>query len=187
MSLSLLRRTGAVLALTMLVGATATAQGSGKGSDHTGPGGSGGGVGGSLGVGVSEPGAGGATGFGAGSVGNQAGIFGGAGATGVPVSNPATGTTVVVPQNVAQALGQVLGGQGAGASATELTNALMGGGAIPAATANALVAALAQLGQNASFDNLVTAVNAYNAAVNSLNGPVPAALLAVRSALAGMQ
>jgi hypothetical protein len=106
-----------------------------------------------------------------------------AAAGGVSVSNPATGGTVSVAQNVAQSLGGVLGGRPTPAQTAALRGALTG---VPAASATALINALSAFGANANHATLTGAVSAFNNSLGAMSaGSTPApALLAVRSALA---
>lgn len=185
MRLSQFSKAGAAMALAMAFAAT-TALAQGNGSDASGPGGAGGGVSGSLGIGNPGHGNGGNAGGAGGGItsgsitGATAG-FSNAGSGGVQVTNPASGSSITVSQNVAQGLGQVLSGHATGAPA--VTGGLTAGGAMSSGLAGSLVSALQALGSSPSFANLQSAVTAYNNAVNGLNGPVPPALLAVRAAL----
>ncbi len=123
----------------------------------------------------------GLSGVGAQGLANARAAFMNATGGGATVTNPAGGT-VVVPQAAAQALGAVLGGSPTAAQSSTLASAF---GPTPATQANGLVTALAALGRNGSFANLVSAVQAYNAAIDALpagQNPSPA-LLAARQAL----
>jgi len=105
-------------------------------------------------------------------------------AAGANVSTTINGVRVSVPQAASQQVGQVLSGD-AGAT-TAFGTALTG--SIGAGPAGALAQALATLGATPTFDNLVAAVAAYNAAVEALPAgtAVPAELLAARAALGRM-
>jgi hypothetical protein len=182
MKTSFLSKSGIAIAVAIALAFAAPASAQ-NGSDMSGVGGGGSGLPGSLGVGLPA---------GPGSftrvsiidgVANQAAMFMNATTRGVSSSNPATGTNMTVPQNVAQALGAALSGNGQGAGA--LSTALTAGG-ISADQATALVQALTSLGSAPSLPALRAAVNAYNDAVNASTGAVPPALVAVRGALAGI-
>ena len=168
------------IALVLALAAPASAQ---NGSDMSGVGGGGSGLPGSLGVGLpAGPGSFTRTSI-IDGVSSQAATFMNASTRGVSSPNPSTGTSMTVPQDVAQALGAALSGNAAGTGA--LATALTAGG-ITATQASALVQALTGLGAAPSLSSLRAAVNAYNDAVNASAGPVPPALMAVRGALAGI-
>lgn len=100
---------------------------------------------------------------------------------GVTVSNPAGGT-VTVPQALAQALGAVLGGNATAQQSSALAAAFGGG-----STGGQLVSALGSLSSFPNGANVLSAVRAFNAAVNALpagQAPSPA-LLAARQVIAG--
>lgn len=103
--------------------------------------------------------------------------FASAPAVGVRVINPAGGT-VNLPQNVAQALGAVMGGSGSEAQRGAVAAAIGPNGA-------SVADALAALGANPSMAALGRAIAAYNAAVDAIPaGQAPsAALMAARQAL----
>jgi hypothetical protein len=158
----------------------------GNGSDNTGPGGGGSGLAGSLGIGVKGAGAGAGAGAGGsrtlgGTVTGQASGLAGTSSAGESVSNPATGTTVVVPQAVAAGLGAVLAGQTTGAGPAAFLASLAG--SMDPALATDLVQKLAALGSHPTPGSLRAAIVAYNNAVKGLTGAVPSGLLAVRAAL----
>lgn len=102
--------------------------------------------------------------------------FANAPALGARVLNPAGGN-VNLPQNVARALGAVLGGGGSAGDRGVVAQAAGGN--------NALVEAVANLGANPTMNNLRRAVSLYNAAIDAVPaGQAPsAALLAIRQAL----
>lgn len=180
MTRNVLSRIGVAAGLTLALATIASAQ---NGSDMSGVGGGGSGLPGSLGVGV--PGAAGVR-MGASlidGVSTQAAVFTGSTTRGVSAMNPATGTTMTVPQNIAQALGAALAGNAANTGA--LTTALAAGGGIGPDLANSVVQALTAFGGAPSLTTLRAAVTAYNSAVNASTGPVPPALVAVRAALEG--
>ena len=183
-----MKRILAVGAMALLIGSTAQAQG-GSGSGHTNPGGGGSGIGGMIGAFIPALGGGpgvgaerGGAGFGpmAANVNGVATSF----AAGANVSTNINGVNTPVPQAASQNVGQILGGS-TGALAS-FTAALAG--SIGPGPAGALGNALATLGGAPTFANLVSAVNAYNAAVAALPAgtPVPAQLLAARAALQRM-
>lgn len=183
-----MKRLLAVGAIALLIGGTAQAQ-SGSGSGASGPGGAGSGTGGMIGAFIPAPGGGpgvGAEGGGAGFGPMAANINGVATsfAAGGNVTTNIGGTNVTVPQAASVQVGQMLGGNVAAQSS--FTAALTGSvGAVPAA---ALADALTTLGGAPTFANLLSAVNAFNAAVAALpaGAPVPAQLLAARAALGRM-
>lgn len=183
-----MKRILAVSAIALLIGGTAQAQG-GSGSDFSGPGGAGGGTGGMIGAFIPMPGGGpgagaerGGAGFGpmAANVNGVATSF----AAGGNVTTNIGGVSYTVPQAASTLIGQVL--LGSGGASTSLTSVLTG--SVGAGPAGALAQALATLGGAPTFANLVSAVNAYNAAVAALpaGAPVPAQLLAARAALQRM-
>lgn len=184
-----MKRILAVSAIALLIGSTAQAQTGGSGSGSSGPGGSGAGVGGSIGAFIPMPGGGpgvgaerGGAGFGpmAANVNGVATSF----AAGANVTTNIGGVNTPVPQAASQNVGQILGGSTGAASS--FTTALTG--TIGAGPAGALANALATLGSAPTFTNLVSAINAYNAAIAALpaGAPVPAQLLAARAALSRM-
>lgn len=174
-----MKRILAVGALALMTGSTALAQG-GSGSDHSGVGGAGAGVGGSLGLGVptsGTTGSGGGFGLTVNSVNGVATSF----QAGGNVTTTIGTTTVTVPPAAAATVGGALAGNTA--AVNSLTTGLTASvGAGPAAN---LSQALVTLGGAPSFANLVSAVNAYNAAVAALpaGATPPAQLLAARAAL----
>lgn len=183
-----MKRILAVSAIALLIGGTAQAQG-GSGSGHTNPGGGGGGTGGMIGAFIPMPGGGpgvgaerGGAGFGpmAANINGVATSF----AAGGNVSTNIGGVNTPVPQGASVQVGQMLGGNTGAASS--FTAALTG--SVGAGPAGALSNALATLGGAPTFTNLVSAINAYNAAVAALpaGAPVPAQLLAARAALGRM-
>lgn len=184
-----MKRIFAVGAIALLIGGTAQAQTGGSGSGSSGPGGSGAGVGGSIGAFIPMPGGGpgvGGEGGGAGGgpMANNVNGVATSFSSGGNVTTNIGGTNVSVPQAASQNVGQIL--QGNANAASSFTAALTG--TIGAGPAGALAQALATLGSAPTFSNLVSAVNAYNAAVAALPAgtAVPAQLLAARAALQRM-
>jgi len=114
------------------------------------------------------------------------GILSNSPAAGVLVVNPAGGN-VVLSQNIAQALGAVLGGSPTAAQTSTVSAGLAG---VPSGASQALLTALQTFGTSGTRGNYVAAINAYNAAVAAVPAvpggqPMPPALLAIRAALAG--
>lgn len=171
----------AAAALVAMASTAAVAQ-----TDFGSPLGAGAGVGGAVAP-NGVPGAAGSgsaaglTGPGAAGLANARAAFMNAASNGVTVPNVAGGN-VTLPQDVARALGAVLGGNATPAQASALANALTG---VPAARATALVAALGALGANGSLGNLGNAISQYNGSIDALPaGAMPApAMHAIRQAL----
>lgn len=164
----------AAVALVAMASSAAVAQ-----TDFGSPLGAGAGMGGAVAP-LGHPGGGGGAGLpGAGGSGlaNARANFMNAGAGGVSIPNPAGGN-VSLSQDVARALGAVMGGNPTGAQISAATAAIGGSGAA------ALVQALAALGRGPSMGTLGNAISAYNAAVDGSPGNPSPALLAVRQALA---
>lgn len=183
-------------ALLVALAGSVQAQGStgGSGSDFSGVGGAGGGTGGSLGIGVpgGTSGSGTGTGTGTGGTGGSAPVTGGGGVSTVGSSLAGNtggitltvgGAQVNVPAAAVQAVGQALATPTPQAAANFVS--LLQAGGVPSAPSTALGQALTALGSTPTFANLVSAVQAYNAAVQALpaGAAPPAALLAARAAL----
>lgn len=176
--------------LSVAVSSVVSAQGSGRLSDVSGPGGGGGGTTGGvapIGLPVGPTPATPLSTNAAAAAANIVTLFGGAG--GVSVSNPAGGT-VTVPAAAAQAIANLLSGGrgGAGANAVSTLTSLLTAGGIPAGQASGLANALSALGASPNLATLQAAINAYNAAIDALpaGASPPPALLGVRFALASM-
>lgn len=169
----------AALALTAAVSTVGFAQ-----TDFGSALGAGAGVGGAvapLGMPGGDAGVRGLSGAGSQGLANARAAFMNVTSAGRSVSNPAGGT-VNLSQAAAQALGAVLGGSPSAAQSSALATALS---PVPAGAANTLVAALTALGGSGSFGDLVSAVQAFNAAIDAMPAganPSPA-MLAAREAL----
>ena len=171
-------RVAMVAALTVSI-----AEAQGQGSDFTGPGGGGGGAGGAIapiGVPIGPP-PGPLSPTGSAGVLGVTATFSNPGAGGLSISNPAGGTVTIAPAT-ARAIASVLSGGGAPA-AQNLANLLVGEG-VPAGPAGTLANAMAALGANPSRANLVAAIEAFNAAIDSGPSAPSPAMLAIRFALA---
>lgn len=177
--------------LSLALGAvSAQAQTPGAGSDVTGPGGGGGGITGAVApVGLPAAGGNAAVIPTAPSAPVNAAVSGAATSLGtappggsISVPNPAGGT-VSVPQATGSLISAVLATGSAG-SVAALSTALTASG-VASGQATALADALGQMGTSPSFANVVSAVQAYNAAIAATPaGQTPSpAILAIRAVL----